>query len=73
MKKNGECNVRNFKRFFLGISSDVPAFKVPVFVSKQFLTAFSNLLLNLLHYFYHKTGDSIHSEAFEVQHDLHQF
>ena len=30
---NGKCrpNVRNFRRFFFGISSDVPAFKVHVF------------------------------------------
>ena len=30
---NGECrpNVRNFRRFFFGISSDVPVFEVHVF------------------------------------------
>ena len=26
--QNGECNVRNFRRFLFGVSSDVPAFKV---------------------------------------------
>ena len=31
--QNGECNVRNFRRFFFGMSSDVPAFKVRVFAS----------------------------------------
>ena len=32
-RQNGECNVRNFRRFFIGMSSDVPAFKVHVFAS----------------------------------------
>ena len=31
--QNGECNVRNFMMFFLGMSSDVTAFKVRIFAS----------------------------------------
>ena len=31
--QNGECNVRNFRRFFFGMSFDVPAFKVRMFAS----------------------------------------
>ena len=27
---NGECNVKNFRRFLFGLSPDVPAFKVLV-------------------------------------------
>ena len=30
-RQNGECNVRNFRRFLFGMSLDVPAFKVHVF------------------------------------------
>ena len=30
---NGECNVRNFRLFLFGMSSDVPAIKVCVFIS----------------------------------------
>ena len=30
-RQNGEFNVRNFRCFFFGMSSDVPAFKVRVF------------------------------------------
>ena len=29
-RQNGECNVRNFRRFLFGMSPDVPAFKVHV-------------------------------------------
>ena len=29
-KQDGECNVRNFRRFSLGVSSDVLEFIVPV-------------------------------------------
>ena len=32
-RQNGECNVRNFRRFLFGKSPDVPAFKVHVFTS----------------------------------------
>ena len=32
-KQNGECNVRNLRRFLFGMSADVPAFKVRVFTS----------------------------------------
>ena len=28
--QNGECNVKNFRRFLFGLSPDVPAFKVLV-------------------------------------------
>ena len=32
--QNGECNVRKFRRFsFFRMSSDVPAFKVPIFAN----------------------------------------
>ena len=31
--QNGECNIRNFKQFLLGISPDIPAFKLRVFTS----------------------------------------
>ena len=31
--QNGECNVRNFRRFLFGMSPDVPAFRVCVFTS----------------------------------------
>ena len=31
--QNGECNVRNFRRFFFGMSSDVPEFKIHDFAS----------------------------------------
>ena len=29
-RQNGECNVRNYRRVFFGMSSDVPAFNVRV-------------------------------------------
>ena len=32
-RQNGECNVRNFRRFFFGMSPDVPAFKICIFTS----------------------------------------
>ena len=32
-RQNSECNVENFRRFFFGMSSDVPAFKVCIFAS----------------------------------------
>ena len=31
--KNGECNVRNFRRVFFGMSFDETAFKVYIFAS----------------------------------------
>ena len=30
-RQNGECNVRKFRQFLFGISSDAPEFKVCVF------------------------------------------
>ena len=36
-KANGECNVRSFRRFFFGMSSDVPAcIQSPVFLQVTF-------------------------------------
>ena len=32
-RQNGECNVRNFRRFLFGMSPVVPAFKVLVVTS----------------------------------------
>ena len=32
-RQNSEFNVTNFRQFFFGMSSDVPAFKVRVFAS----------------------------------------
>ena len=32
-RQNGECNVRNFRRFLFGMSPDIPAFKVCFFTS----------------------------------------
>ena len=32
-RQNGECNVRNFRRFLFGMSHDVLAFKAPVSTS----------------------------------------
>ena len=33
IRRNGECNIRNFRQFLFGMSHDVPAFKVHVFTS----------------------------------------
>ena len=33
-RANGECNVTNFRRFLFGMSPDVPALKVRVFICK---------------------------------------
>ena len=32
-RQNGECNVRNFRRFLFGMSPDVPVFEVRVLES----------------------------------------
>ena len=32
-RKNGECNFKHFRLVFFGVSSDIPAFKVPIFAS----------------------------------------
>ena len=45
-RQNDECNVRNFRRVFFGMISDVPAFKVRVFAS-DFELSFELELMNV--------------------------
>ena len=59
-RQNGECNIRNFKRFLFGMSPDIPAFKV------RFLQVTLNFELEVNYYISSRYSNSNFAHSFDI-------